>query len=238
MSTEKSLPPKSSGAARSAVPLLLPHHAFRTACGSVHEFSALLAHVTKELGETYEVDLWQRTYETLGVDDVREINERARDCVSRASEGAMSLRLVAIFASRLTDAAQNALLKTLEEPPDTTKLLLATPSPDSLLDTIISRTIFLENNTIPLTRNCVQLLQMTKAKRLEFIAKIIEEKKIAEARVLVMCLVDTVGAIPEAQMSQKKKVHLRMQLLDIDTAIRTGSPSLKMLLETAVLLVP
>jgi DNA polymerase-3 subunit delta' len=42
-------------------------------------------------------------------------------------------------AHKMNDAASNALLKTLEEPASTTHLVLITSSPDSLLQTIISR---------------------------------------------------------------------------------------------------
>lgn len=42
-------------------------------------------------------------------------------------------------AEKMNDAASNALLKTLEEPPSTTYLILATSRPDALLQTIRSR---------------------------------------------------------------------------------------------------
>lgn len=42
-------------------------------------------------------------------------------------------------AEKMNDSASNALLKTLEEPPSTTHLILITARPDSLLQTILSR---------------------------------------------------------------------------------------------------
>jgi hypothetical protein len=42
-------------------------------------------------------------------------------------------------AEAMTTAAQNALLKTLEEPPPSARIVLTTTSPDGLLDTIKSR---------------------------------------------------------------------------------------------------
>jgi DNA polymerase-3 subunit delta' len=42
-------------------------------------------------------------------------------------------------AEKMNDAASNALLKTLEEPPETTYIILLTSRPDSLLSTIRSR---------------------------------------------------------------------------------------------------
>ena len=46
---------------------------------------------------------------------------------------------VIVEAERMSDAAQNALLKTLEEPPDRSYLILLTPSADNLLPTTRSR---------------------------------------------------------------------------------------------------
>ncbi|MGD9781506.1 MAG: hypothetical protein AB7V14_05050 [Kiritimatiellia bacterium] len=51
---------------------------------------------------------------------------------------------VILFADRLNDNAQNALLKTLEEPPPRSLLALVTDTPAALLPTIRSRTQYVE----------------------------------------------------------------------------------------------
>ncbi|MFC5051028.1 hypothetical protein ACFPK9_10440 [Rubritalea spongiae] len=61
---------------------------------------------------------------------------------------------VVLEADRMGVEAENAFLKTLEEPPDRCLLLLITSSPDRLLPTILSR--------------CVQLPLITHAKREEY----------------------------------------------------------------------
>ena len=49
-------------------------------------------------------------------------------------------KVVALFeADRLNEASSNKLLKTIEEPPARTTMLLVTSAPDELLDTIRSR---------------------------------------------------------------------------------------------------
>lgn len=48
---------------------------------------------------------------------------------------------VIVDADRMNDASSNAFLKTLEEPPANTHLLLLTAQPEALLDTILSRCI-------------------------------------------------------------------------------------------------
>jgi DNA polymerase III subunit gamma/tau len=65
-----------------------------------------------------------------------------RDLVSRAALGTAGRRKVYIVdeVHMLSTAAANALLKTLEEPPDHVVFVLATTDPQKVLQTIISRT--------------------------------------------------------------------------------------------------
>jgi DNA polymerase-3 subunit delta' len=70
------------------------------------------------------------------VDDVRERVIRA--AVYRPFEGAKRVFVVEA-AEAMRDESQNALLKTLEEPPDFVHLILLTSEPEALLETITSR---------------------------------------------------------------------------------------------------
>jgi DNA polymerase-3 subunit delta' len=69
------------------------------------------------------------------VDAVRELE---RECNFRPAEGAARVFLIE-DADSLNEAASNALLKTLEEAPPTTHLILITSRPAALLPTIRSR---------------------------------------------------------------------------------------------------
>jgi DNA polymerase-3 subunit delta' len=72
---------------------------------------------------------------TIKIDDVREVIERAD---YRPFEGRR--RVVIIDdAEALVVAAQNALLKTLEEPPSASIFILVSSMPDALLPTVLSR---------------------------------------------------------------------------------------------------
>lgn len=51
---------------------------------------------------------------------------------------------VVLFADRMNEASQNALLKTLEEPPERTVIILVTRQPSELLATVRSRTFFVD----------------------------------------------------------------------------------------------
>ena len=73
---------------------------------------------------------------TIPADDIREMIRR---CSTHTFEG--RARVVLLFdADKMTPQAQNCLLKTLEEPPENTYMILVTEHPDILLSTVISRT--------------------------------------------------------------------------------------------------
>ncbi len=78
-------------------------------------------------------DVYIRTYAHFGVDDAREIRERA---ILRGSEGQ---RVFVLVAPGMTNEAQNALLKTLEEAPGDALFILVVPAPNMLLPTVRSR---------------------------------------------------------------------------------------------------
>jgi len=81
----------------------------------------------------------------IGADPVRELLRAISQTPNRAE------RKVALLhdADRLNKTAQNILLKTLEEPPADTHLLLLTTRPYALLDTIRSRTLQFRLPTTP-----------------------------------------------------------------------------------------
>lgn len=72
---------------------------------------------------------------TLGIDAVREVTEKLNE---HARLGGAKVVWVT-DAALLTDAAANALLKTLEEPPAETWFFPATREPERLLATLRSR---------------------------------------------------------------------------------------------------
>lgn len=71
-----------------------------------------------------------------GIDDVRML----RDAVKLSPSSAKKKVYIIDEAHMLTTEASNALLKTLEEPPDHVVFILATTNPEKLIETIRSRT--------------------------------------------------------------------------------------------------
>lgn len=74
-----------------------------------------------------------------GIDDVRTL----RDAVKLSPSKAKKKIYIIDEAHMLTTEASNALLKTLEEPPEHVVFILATTNPEKLIDTIKSRTTFI-----------------------------------------------------------------------------------------------
>jgi DNA polymerase-3 subunit gamma/tau len=70
-----------------------------------------------------------------GIDQIRELREMVR----YAPAAARAKIVILDEAHMLTDEASNALLKTLEEPPERVIFVMATTAPESLADTIRSR---------------------------------------------------------------------------------------------------
>ena len=75
-----------------------------------------------------------RTYEKLGVDEARQINAAA---YVRPSES--QWQTIIVRAHFITLEAQNALLKVIEEPPESTRFIFLLPSDFTVLPTILSR---------------------------------------------------------------------------------------------------
>src|SRR5256885_5834382 len=85
--------------------------------------------------------------EAISIDEIRFHPDRGAPAHDQSLQQFLSLKpfvaplRVALLANaeRMTEAAQNCLLKTLEEPPPNTVLVLTTAYPDHLLSTCLSR---------------------------------------------------------------------------------------------------
>ncbi|MDO8576176.1 MAG: hypothetical protein Q7R90_02580 [bacterium] len=79
-------------------------------------------------------DIYTREYKTFGVDDAIELRDRSN---RRPIAGLQRFFIVA--TPGMTGEAQNALLKTLEEPPADAAFFIIVPAPEMLLPTLRSR---------------------------------------------------------------------------------------------------
>ena len=98
-----------------------------------------------------------------GIDQIRELREMVR-----YAPAAGRYKVVILDeAHQLTDEASNALLKTLEEPPDKVVFILATTQPEDLADTIKSRAQLFQFRSLAFQEIADALEHITKEEKLK-----------------------------------------------------------------------
>jgi DNA polymerase-3 subunit delta' len=101
---------------------------------------------------------------------IEQIRELEHGLQMRASDGRRKVAIIA-EADRLQPQAANAFLKTLEEPPSNSLLLLLSALPEALPDTIVSRCI-----SIPLAANGEEMEMPERAELVELLRDAAREK--------------------------------------------------------------
>ena len=115
-------------------------------------------------------DMYIRAYKQFGIDEARELRERA-------SLRALGKRRIFVIAvPDLNREAQNALLKTLEEPPGDALFFFVLPSPESLLPTLRSRVQTLQIERGGEARTDAKIfLAATPEKRMDMLKPLLEK---------------------------------------------------------------
>ncbi len=120
-------------------------------------------------------DVYIRIYGQFGIDDAHDLTARA---VGRATgdQG----RTFVISASGMTTEAQNALLKTIEDPPGDARFFFVIPSPETLLATVRSRAQMhsfdeTDQEGEEAARNAAAFLAALPAKRLDLLKPLLEK---------------------------------------------------------------
>lgn len=121
--------PPGSGRSNAAVAFAAALQCAEGGCGVCHDCHTVLA------GSHADVTLVRTEKLSLGVDDIRELVRTA----ALTPAGARWQILIVEDADRLTEQANNALLKAIEEPGARTVWMLCAPSVEDVLPTIRSR---------------------------------------------------------------------------------------------------
>lgn len=117
-------------------------------------------------------DVYVRSYTSFGVDEARELSARAS---TRAIASAR--RVFVLVTPGMTSEAQNALLKTLEEPSSEALFFIIVPAPQMLLPTLRSRAQVLSvdtNASDPLVEPTM-FLKATPVERLDMLKPLLEK---------------------------------------------------------------
>jgi DNA polymerase-3 subunit gamma/tau len=172
-----------------------------TVCRSIANGSAL---------DVIEIDAASNT----GVDNIRELIERAQFAPVQCRFKVYIIDEVHM----LSTAAFNALLKTLEEPPDRVVFVLATTDPQRVLPTIISRCQRFDYRRIPLedmvthlaaiaaqeaidvTLEAIQLIAQISQGGLRDAQSLLDQLSLLEGEITVERVWDLVGAVPERDL--------------------------------------
>lgn len=162
--------------------------------------------------DVIEIDAASNT----GVDNIRELIERAQFAPVQCRYKVY----VVDECHMLSTAAFNALLKTLEEPPNQVVFVLATTDPQRVLPTIISRCqrfdfrrIPLEAmvqhlgrianlETIPITEEAITLVAQIAQGGLRDAESLLDQLSLSPSKVTVDQVWDLVGSVPERDLLQ------------------------------------
>jgi len=196
-------------------------------------------------GEPVDADT---RYITFGIDDAHEL---ARRQSLATPEG--TYQIYSIGAYGFTREAQNALLKTLEEPTPGSKFLLITPYPDDLLPTLRSRLHLLNlhleveppsgDSTSETAFDAEKFLAQTPIERLKYLEKSFFDLRDESDEVHARTKYDA-GAILSAIEGYytKNRGELSVSVFELLTQskryIHDTSPAIKLILESLALHLP
>jgi len=161
-----------------------PHHAYLF----VGERTQLLPSVLESVQAAWNIDVqgnpdciaFER--DSFGIDDARELLQFVS---GRTFSGGKRILIISFYS--ITIEAQNALLKILEEPKESTHFLILVPYEDMLLPTVRSRMISLAFGRKRISDETLaeKFLSTPKSKRLLLIKDIIEKKDKEHALLLL-----------------------------------------------------
>lgn len=118
-------------------------------CEKAKSQPCMLCHACKQVLSGNHPDLIYVTHDkpaSIGVDDIR---DQINDTIMIRPYSSYYKIYIVDEAEKMTVQAQNALLKTIEEPPSYAVILLLTTNPDSFLPTILSRCVQLKLRPLP-----------------------------------------------------------------------------------------
>ena len=179
-------------------------------------------------------DIFIREYLQFGINEARDVRARAS---SRAIKE--HARTFIIAASQMTHDAQNALLKTLEEPSAGAVFFIIVPSPETLLPTLRSRaqTLSLQGNSRGENVDAGEFLAAAPAIRIEMLKPLLPKEKEERNIGPIIAFLSSLERELEKAGTEKTKAGIEAIYRARKYVADKGS-LLKPLLEQVALLVP
>lgn len=195
--------------------------------GSEADLPLLLKYLAGEGIKPGDPDLYVRTYGHFGIDEARELRERA----SLRPMG--KRRVFVLVAPDLNREAQNALLKTLEEPPADAFFFFVLRSPETLLPTFRSRaqTFSIGSRKRDGSVDAKTFLAATTQKRLDLLKPLLEKGEEGRDIGAILTFLSSLEAIIESRAGIEAVYRARKYITDKGALV-------KPLLEQVALLVP
>lgn len=140
--------------------------------GDAASLEKILELLKKEGIETHgNPDVYVREYGNFGVDEARELSAKA------SSRAFSSRRVFVVITPGMTSEAQNALLKTFEEPSADTLFFIVVPAPQMLLSTLRSRAqhLSLGSDRKDFLVEPVAFIKAAPAKRLDMLKPLLDK---------------------------------------------------------------
>jgi hypothetical protein len=167
---------------------------------------------------------------SFGIDDARALRASG-DLMLEAGKR----RIYIVYADFMTPQAENALLKTLEEPAANTHIIIAIPKPEVLLPTLLSRVrVIMPNAKAGTGLEAKKFLILGRGERLAHIAKLVEkgdeDEAAAEVREKALSLMDSLELLLSLDM-QKNATKLEL-ILKFKKYLYIPGASSRMILET------
>lgn len=226
----------------------MAHHAY-VVPGSLSEGIARARAFARELLPAETADIAELAYNHFSVEDARSLSDIAHRAPTTGER-----KVIIVSTGRLFHAAQNALLKIFEEPPEHTTLLLVVPSLGQLLPTLRSRLIALpsesssgvgeENDRERLAREFLEADQKGREKMVGKIADAAKsDKEDVKQRARLDALSLAEGLLVVAYQSQVKRANpdtlsLMADLEKLIPVLHEASAPLKQVLEHVVIITP
>ncbi len=218
----------------------MAHHAYLYVGGKEAGIAAARAFLaTRGLTGTDNPDISVFSYEGLfSVEDARRIVSLASQASVAGKEKALILATERIFHE-----SQNALLKTFEEPPEGTILILIIPAEGVLLPTLRSRLVQLPATKEAASPEAEAFLRASQSEREKIVARLLtrtkdakdEEKQAARMEAMRLCqglmVAISTKDIPEREV-------LLSELSRFMPILHTSSAPLKLIFEHLLIVLP